>query len=166
MIGIWLYMTRLYTRLVTYARLHILTLVVFFYHDTSYTSFIALLLILIILLSFISVYHVIIAYVVIMHEHLSLYTHSLGRFWRPWIHTSRIFGHLLMLFRCSCDRTLREESEFLSFWFWYSCLFLFLFLYFSWFMYIRFSFYSSSFYMISCVDAYMWYCSDRWFMMV
>jgi len=85
------HMTRLYTRLVTYVRLHILTLVVPFYHDINYISFIALFLILIILLSFISVYHVVIAYIVIMHEHLSLYTHthSLGRFWRPWIRTSR-----------------------------------------------------------------------------
>ena len=49
------HMTGLYTRLVTYARLHILTLAGSFYHDASYTSFITLFLILIILLSFISV---------------------------------------------------------------------------------------------------------------
>ena len=70
------HMTGLYTRLVTYARLHMFTLVVFFYHDFSYISFITLFLILIILLSFISVYHVVIAYIVLMHEHLSLYTHT------------------------------------------------------------------------------------------
>ena len=49
------HMTGLYTRLVIYARLHILILVASFYHDTSDISFIALFLILIILLSFISV---------------------------------------------------------------------------------------------------------------
>ena len=40
-----IHMTGLYTRLVTYARLHILTLVISFYHDTSYILFITLLLI-------------------------------------------------------------------------------------------------------------------------
>jgi len=49
------HMTGLYTRLETYVRLHILTLVVSFYHDISYLSFITLFLILVILLSFISV---------------------------------------------------------------------------------------------------------------
>jgi len=34
------HMTRLYTRLVTYVRFHILTLVVSCYHDISYISFI------------------------------------------------------------------------------------------------------------------------------
>ena len=70
------HMTGLYTRLVTYARLHILTLVVPFYHDICYILFIALFLISIILLSFILVYYVVIAYIVVMHEHLSLYTHT------------------------------------------------------------------------------------------
>ena len=70
------HMTGLYTKLVTYARLYILTFFVSYCHEISYISFITLFLILIILLSFISVYHVIIAYVVIMHEHLSLYTHT------------------------------------------------------------------------------------------
>ena len=37
--------------------------------------------------------------------------------------------HLLILFRCSCDRTLHEELELLSFWFWYSYLSLFLLLF-------------------------------------
>jgi len=69
-------MTRLYTRLVTYAKLHTLTLVVSFCHEISYISFMTLFLILIILLSYISVYHVVISYAVIMHEHPSLYTHT------------------------------------------------------------------------------------------
>jgi len=89
------HMTGLYTRLVTYARLHILTLVVSFYHDTSYISFIVLFLTLIISLSFILVYYVVIAYIVIMHEHFFIYTHSLGRFWRPWIRTSRVLDIFL-----------------------------------------------------------------------
>ena len=46
------HMTELYTRLVTYARLYILTLVVSFYH-IGYILFISLFLILIILLFFI-----------------------------------------------------------------------------------------------------------------
>ena len=49
------YMTGLYTKLVTYARLDMLTLVVSFCHEISYISFISLFLILIVLLSFISV---------------------------------------------------------------------------------------------------------------
>jgi len=70
------HMIGFYTRLVTYARLHILTLVVSYYHDISFISFIVLFLILIFLLSFILVYHVVIAYLVFMHKHLSLYTHT------------------------------------------------------------------------------------------
>ena len=141
MIDIWSYTwPDLYTRLVTYASIHILTLVVFFCHEINYISFITLFLILFILLSFISVYHFVIAYFVIMHEHLSLYTHSLGLLMTLNSHVQD-FGQLLISFRYLCDRTLREELEFLSFLFWYSCLFLFLFLYFSWFVYIRFSFY-------------------------
>ena len=70
------HMTGLYTRLVTYARLHILTLVVFFYHDITYISFRPLFLILIILLSFILVYRVVIAYIIFKHEHFFLYTHT------------------------------------------------------------------------------------------
>ena len=69
-------MTGLDTKLVTHDRLHLLTLVISFYHDTSYISFITLFLILIILLSFILVYHVVIAYIVIMPKYLSLYTHT------------------------------------------------------------------------------------------
>ena len=52
------HMTGLYTRLVTYARLHILAFVVSFYHDICYISFMAFFLILISLLSLISFYHV------------------------------------------------------------------------------------------------------------
>ena len=38
-------------------------------------------------------------------------------------------GHLLILFRCSCDRTLCEEVGVSPFWFWYSCISLFLLLF-------------------------------------
>jgi len=132
------------------------TLVVSFYHDISYISFIVLSLILIILLSFILsgcyCLHC------IMHEHLSLYTYSLGRFWRPWIRTFRTFGHLLI----SCDRTLREELEFLPIWFWYYCLPFYSCLYSLYnFTYILNSLLSlSSIIMISSVGIYMSYCSD------
>jgi len=162
------HMVGLYTRLVTYVRLYILTLVVSFYYDISYISFIVLFLILIIPLYFISVYHVVIAYIIFIHESSFPYTHihPLGRFWRPWIRTSRILDTFLYCSGVCWARTLREELEFSLFYSgilnsFYSC-----FRTFSWFMYFRFSFYSSSFYMISCVDAYMWYCSDRCFIMI
>jgi len=98
---------------------------------------------LIILLSFISVYHVVIAYIVIMHEHIFLYTHSLGRSWRPWIRTSRVLD-ILYCSGVRRARTFREELDFLLFWFWYAflpCLPVI-----SWFwIYTRFSLYSNSF---------------------
>ena len=104
----------------TYARLHVLTLVVFFYHDVSYISFIRFVLD----IDFFSVifyfsYHVVIAYIVIMHEHLSIYTHThthtLIRLLLMTLNSHvQDFEHLLILFRCLCDRTLREELGFLS----------------------------------------------------
>ena len=118
------HMTGLYTRLVTYARLHIMTLVVSFCHKISYTSSIDLFLILIILLPFIFRLSCYCLHCFYARAPFPLHTHSLGRFWQLWIRTTRILDTLL--FRCSCDRTLREEVEFLSFWFWYSCLSLFL----------------------------------------
>ena len=105
------HMTGLYTRLVTYAKLHILTLVVSFYHDTSYISFITLFLILIILLSSISVYHVVIAYIIFLHEHLLLYIHSLGRFWQSWIRTSKFLDTLY----CSGGRVIVRFARIWSF---------------------------------------------------
>ena len=127
-----------------YASLHILTLIVSFYHDISYISFIVLFLILIILLSFISIYHVVIAYIVIMHEHLFFYTHTLIR---SLLTTLDSYVQILDV---SCywsgvrwDSICCEELESLSFWFWYSylsCLPVI-----SWFsIYIRFSLYSNS----------------------
>jgi len=76
-------MTRLYTRLVTCARLHILTLVISFYHDISYISFIALFLTLIILLSFISVIMLLLLILFLCTSTFPLHAHSLGHFWRP-----------------------------------------------------------------------------------
>ena len=108
-------MTRLYTRLVTYNKLYSLRLVL--------------------LLSWYQLYIVHnfvldIDYSVIFYFSLSccfclhcyyartpfpLHTHLLRRFWWPWIRTSKIFGHLLILFRCSCDRTRYEKLESLFF---------------------------------------------------
>jgi len=74
--------------------------------------FIALFLILIILLSFISVYYIVIAHIVFMHEHI-FFTHTLIRSLLTTLNSYvQDFGHVLILFRCSCDRTLREELEF------------------------------------------------------
>ena len=88
------HLTGLYTRLVTYGRLHILTLVGSFYHDSSYTSFIVLFLILIISLSFISVYYVVIAYIIFMHEQL-FFTHTLIRSLLTTLDSHvQDFGHL------------------------------------------------------------------------
>ena len=103
----------LYTRLVTYARLHILTLVLSFCHKISYISFISC--------SWLSYYPsfqfnmlLLLMQLLYTSTFLFTHTHSLGRFWRPWIHMSKILDTFL-LFRCSCDRTLREEPEFLFF---------------------------------------------------
>jgi len=49
-----------------------------------------------------------------MHEHLFHNTHSLGPMTILDSHVQD-FGHFLILFRCSCDRMLREELEFLFF---------------------------------------------------
>ena len=130
----------LYTRLVTYARLYILTLVVSFCLKISYISFISCSWLSYYpsfqLLCFHFSYHVFIAYVVVMHEHLSLYTHTLIRSLLTTLNSHvQGFGHLPILFRCSCDRTLREELEFLPFDYRYSC-------HYSWFLYITLSFYS------------------------
>ena len=83
------HMTRLYTKLVTYARLHILILVVSFYHDISYISFIPLFLILIILFFLFQLSCCYCLYCYYVRVHFPLQIHSLGRFWWPWIHTSR-----------------------------------------------------------------------------
>ena len=108
------HMTGLYTRLVTYARLHILPLVVSFYHDISYISFITLFLILIILLSFISVIMLLLL-TLLLSTSTFPFTHTLIRSLLTTLNSHvQDFGHLLISFRCSCDRTLSEELEFLS----------------------------------------------------
>ena len=56
---------------------------------------------------------------VYMHEYSSFSYTLIRPLLTTLICTSRSFGHLLILFRCSCDHTLREELELLSFWFWY-----------------------------------------------
>jgi len=125
------HMIRLYTRLVTYARLHILTFVVSFYHDISKISFITLFLILIILLSFISVIMLLLL-ILLLCTNTFPFINTLIRSLLMTLNSHvQDFGHLLTLFRCSCDRTLREELEFslfdsgilVSF---YSCLYTFL----------------------------------------
>jgi len=92
-------MTGLYTRLVTYTRLYILTLVVPFYHDISYISFITVLLILIFSVIFYFSIRMLL-FTFFYARALFLYTHSLGRFWRPWICTSRywMFYALVQVF--------------------------------------------------------------------
>ena len=104
------HMTELYTRLVTYARLHILTLVVFFYHDISYISFITLFLILIILFQFI---------MLLLTLFLCTSTFPLHTLIRSLLTTLNLHVQILDIL-CSCSgvhwaRTLCEELEFLSF---------------------------------------------------
>ena len=81
------HMTGLYIRLVTYARLPILTLVIRI--PVIYILHIFVLNIDYSVMFYFS-YDIVIACVII-YEYLFLYTHSLGRFWRPWIRTSRDF---------------------------------------------------------------------------
>jgi len=96
------HMTRLYTRLVTYARLYILTLVVSFYHNVSYISFIALFLTLIILLSFILVIMSLLLILLLCMSTFPLHTHTLIRSLLTTLDSHvQNFGHLLILFRCS-----------------------------------------------------------------
>jgi len=91
-----------------------------------------LFMILIIWLSFISVYHVVIVHTIYMHEHFSFLIHSLGRFWRPWIYTSRYWICFILVIRCSmshacCDKF--EVSPYLILVFlppFYSCFYTFL----------------------------------------
>jgi len=157
MIDIWLYkMTRLYTRLVTYARLHLLILVasslswyqwyvvLSFVHDIDYSVI------------FFFSYHVFIAQIVIMlNIFLFTHTHTLisSLLTTLDLHVQD-FGHLLILFRCSLSSYASWESGVSLFWFWYSFLSCLPFI--SWFsIHIRFSLYSSSFYTILCVNAYI-----------
>ena len=142
------HMTGLYTRLVTYARLYILTLVVPCYHDISYILFIVCYWYWLFCYLLFSDYHVI-TYIVFLCTSTFLFTHTLIRSLLMTLdsHVQGI-GHFFILFKWSCDRTLRKKLEFLSFdssilasCYSYFCTLLD-------FMYIRFSLYSSSF---------MWY---------
>ena len=72
------HMTELYTRLVTYAKLHIFTLMGSFYHDTCYISFITLFFILVILLSFILVIMLLLLILFLCTSTFS-FTHTLTR---------------------------------------------------------------------------------------
>ena len=105
------HMTGLYIRLVTYARLYILTLVVPYYHDISYISFRVcywywlfcyllfqfIMLLLLTLLFCTSTFSF--TYTLIRSLLTTLDSHVQG------------IGHLLILFRYSCDRTRYEKME-------------------------------------------------------
>jgi len=104
----------LYTRLMTYVRLHILTLVATFYHDTSDISFIPLFLILIILFFFISVIMLLLL-ILLLCTSTFPFTDTLIR---SLLMTLDSYVQILDV---SCywpgvrwDRTLREELESLS----------------------------------------------------
>ena len=115
-------MTRLYTKLVTYGRLYILTLVVSFYHDVSYILFIPLFFTLIILLSFISVIMLLLLTLLYARAYFSL--HTLTRSLLTTLDSYvQGFGHLPILFRCSLRSYACKEVELPSVWFCYSYLF-------------------------------------------
>ena len=114
------YMTGLYTRLVTYARLHILILVVFFYHDTSYISFISLFLILIMLLSFISVIMLLLVSLLLCTSTF-LFTHTHTRSLLTTLDSHvQVIRHFLILFRCSLSSYVSWGAEVSRFCLWYS----------------------------------------------
>ena len=82
----------------------------------SYISFIALFLILTTMLFYITVYHVVIAYIVFMHEHLSFYIHTLIRsLLTPWIRTSRVLDIFLYCSGVHVIVCFARRLEFLSF---------------------------------------------------
>ena len=80
-----------------------------------------------------------------MHEHSSLHTHSLGRFWRPWIRASRV---LYIFLYCSGVRVIVRFARRLEFLPFDSGILASCYSYFYTFfdsMYIKFSLYSSPF---------------------
>ena len=96
----------------TYAKLHFLTLVVFFYCDMSYISFIILFMILIIQLSFI--YSLLCYYylhTVYIHDHFPFFfTYLLGHFLTTLdLHVQ--IGCFLLLIRCLLRSYAREEPR-------------------------------------------------------
>ena len=105
----------LYTRLVTYARLYILTLVVPCYHVISYISFIVCYWYWLFCYLLFWDYHVI-AYIVFLYTRTFPVTRTLIRSLLTTLdsHVQGI-GHLLILFRYSCDRTRYEKLESLFF---------------------------------------------------
>jgi len=106
------HMTALYTRLVPYARLYILTLLVFFYHDIRYISFTALLLIMIIFVIFYSLTYCYFFHCYYARTLSSLHTLLLGHFWRPWIRMSRVLDIFLY---CSGVRVIVRFARSWSF---------------------------------------------------
>ena len=96
---------------------------------------------------------------------LFAHTHSLGRFWWPWICMFKywIFYALVQAF---------VELVFARSWSFSLLILAFLSFFYSYFCTFLDSCISDSvfilafFYMISCVDAYIWYCSNYWFIMV
>jgi len=90
---------------------------------------------------------------------LCTHTHQVA-FWRPWIHTSRYWMHCFYCSGVGWDHTYCEEQESLSPLFWYTHLsYLPVISLFS-ICQIR-SLIQFLIYMISCVNAYMWYCSNH-----
>ena len=154
----------LYTRLVTHDRLHILTSIICL--QLFYLSSICTLIHVIVIQCLFIMLFSVCSYLLLfyahcyMHEFSSLHTHSPGRFLTTLDLHVQILDALFLLFRCSLrPYTSRRAGgspysvpvflSFLTFWL------------FPYSRYIRFSCYSSSsFNMISCVDAYMWYCSN------
>ena len=97
-------------------------------------------------------------HIVYMHEQSSLHTHSLGRFWRPWIRTSRVLD--IFLYYSGFIELVRVTRGWsLSFLdYRYYCSFVYVI---SWFYlyHIPLSFFSL-FICYHCVHIYMSYCSD------
>ena len=117
-LDIWLYTwPDLYTRLVTYARLHILAWVVSFLSWCQLYIVHDFVLYIDDLVIFYFSYHVVIVYIV-FHARAFLFIHTLIRSLLTTLDSYvQGIGHRLILFRCSCDRTLCEEPWVLSFWF-------------------------------------------------
>jgi len=97
-----------------------------------------------------------------MHMHLPLYfTHSLGPFLMTLDLHVQILDVLFYLIRCSMRLQILRGARIFLYPFWYSCL--------PSYSYCFCSFFDSMslpvvipflIHMLSCVDAYMWYCSD------
>ena len=121
----------LYIKLVTYARLYLMTSVVDY---SCFTCLLSVRLFMLLLFSCLfimlfrypmsAVYLVIILCTLFICTSSFLYTHSLGRFWRPWIRTSRVLD--IFLYCQVFDETIHiARSLSLSFLHYrYSCSFI------------------------------------------